>query len=56
MTIDEWLRNAQQDAERRGLEPLKPMLATLARATINLRKAADDHLPPAKQEETGADR
>lgn len=51
MTIEDWLRNAQEDAERRGLEPLKAMLDTLARSTINLRKAADQRLTSPKQQD-----
>ncbi|MBI4265144.1 MAG: hypothetical protein HY657_12280 [Acidobacteria bacterium] len=39
MTIKQWLDNATQDAERRGLPDLKPLLETLARATSALRSA-----------------
>jgi hypothetical protein len=39
MTIKSWLDNAVQDAERRGLPALKPLLETLARATSALRTA-----------------
>jgi hypothetical protein len=39
MTIKTWLDNAIQDAERRGLAPLRPMLEALARATSALRTA-----------------
>jgi hypothetical protein len=39
MTIKVWLENATQDAERRGLPALKPLLETLARATSSLRMA-----------------
>lgn len=39
MTIKTWLDNAIQDAERRALAPLRPMLETLARATSALRTA-----------------
>ena len=39
MTIKVWLDNAKQDAERRGLAALKPLLETLARATSSLRTA-----------------
>lgn len=51
VTIDRWLRAAQDDAERRGLPELRPLLDTLARSTRNLREAdlaarADaDHRP-----------
>jgi hypothetical protein len=39
MTIKTWLDAAVQDAERRGLPALKPLLETLARATSALRAA-----------------
>jgi hypothetical protein len=39
MTIKAWLDAAGQDAERRGLAALKPLLETLARATSALRTA-----------------
>lgn len=39
MTIRTWLDNAIQDAERRGLAVLRPMLETLARSTSALRTA-----------------
>jgi hypothetical protein len=39
MTIKSWLDAAMQDAERRGLAALKPLLETLARATAALRTA-----------------
>jgi hypothetical protein len=39
MTIKQWLDAAAQDAERRGLSPLRPMLEALARATSALRTA-----------------
>jgi hypothetical protein len=39
MTIKTWLEVATQDAERRGLPALKPLLETLARATATLRAA-----------------
>jgi hypothetical protein len=39
MTIKSWLDNAVQDAERRGLPALRPMLEALARATSALRTA-----------------
>ena len=39
MTIDAWLKSACDDAERRGLPDLKPLLETLARATAALREA-----------------
>jgi hypothetical protein len=39
MDLEDWLRSAVADAERRGLAELTPMLETLARATAALRKA-----------------
>ena len=39
MTIKVWLENAMQDAERRGLPALRPLLETLARSTSALRSA-----------------
>ena len=39
MTIKTWLDSAIQDAERRGLSSLRPILETLARATSALRSA-----------------
>jgi hypothetical protein len=39
MTVKAWLDAAVQDAERRGLSALKPLLETLARGTSALRTA-----------------
>lgn len=39
MTIKMWLENAMQDADRRGLPDLKPLLEALARAASALRTA-----------------
>jgi len=39
MTIKTWLEMAMQDAERRGLPDLKPLLEGLAKATSALRTA-----------------
>jgi hypothetical protein len=39
MTIKTWLDNAVQDAERRGLPQLRPLLEALARSTSALRTA-----------------
>ena len=39
MQIDVWLKNACEDADRRGLPELKPLLETLARSTAALRDA-----------------
>jgi len=40
MTIEDWLKAAVADAERRGLPELKPLLEGLAQATQLLRNAA----------------
>lgn len=40
MSVDEWLKAALADAERRGLPDLKPLLESLAAATRALRAAA----------------
>ncbi len=39
MTVDQWLRSAVGDAERRGLPELVSLLRMLAGATIALRAA-----------------
>jgi hypothetical protein len=39
MTIDEWLQNALQDADRRELPALRPLLEGLATSTKTLRAA-----------------
>ena len=39
MTIERWLKAAIEDAERRGLPELKPLLEGLAQATRTLRAA-----------------
>ena len=39
MSIEEWLKAAVADAERRGLPELKPLLEGLAQATRALRAA-----------------
>jgi hypothetical protein len=39
MELDDWLKAALADAERRGLADLQPMLDTLVRATRALRRA-----------------
>ncbi|MEQ1869671.1 MAG: hypothetical protein ABL961_06565 [Vicinamibacterales bacterium] len=48
MTIEQWLKAAIADAEKRGLPELKPLLEGLAAATTALRRAnfgghANDH-------------
>jgi hypothetical protein len=40
MTVQEWLKAAIADAERRGLPQLKPLLEGLAQSAEALRKAA----------------
>ena len=39
MTIKTWLELAAQDAERRGLQNMRPLFEALARATAALRMA-----------------
>lgn len=39
MMLKQWLDHAIQDAERRGLPELRPLLETLVRATFALRAA-----------------
>ena len=39
MTIDAWLKAACDDAEKRGLPNLKPLLESLARSMASLREA-----------------
>lgn len=42
MTVDDWLRMACADADRRGLTQLKSLLEGLARSTERLRAADRD--------------
>ena len=53
-SIDAWLRAACADADRRGLQELKPLLEALARSTAALRAADDAHrsaaAPPSSKE------
>jgi hypothetical protein len=45
--IDAWLRSAIDDAERRGLPELRPLLEGLALSTARLRAADwNDRVPP----------
>jgi hypothetical protein len=37
MSIDDWLKAACEDADRRGLADLKPLLESLARSMAALR-------------------
>jgi hypothetical protein len=39
MSIDDWLHSAIEDAERRGLPQLRPLLESLAQAMRELRAA-----------------
>ncbi len=41
MTVHDWLKSAIEDAERRDLPALKPLLEAIAKSTEALRKAAD---------------
>lgn len=55
MTIKNWLDGAVQDAERRGLPALKPLLEALARATSALRDAEWNGDATGEREEPVAD-
>ena len=39
MTVQDWLKSAIADAERRGLVALKPLLEAIAKSTEALREA-----------------
>ena len=54
MTIDAWLEKSLQDAERRGLPALKPLLEALARSMSALRAAdwSDDIAPNVRDSPT----
>jgi hypothetical protein len=53
-SVDHWLRAAVEDAERRGLPELRPLLDGLAQATITLRSADwNDTMPGGGREEGG---
>jgi len=54
MDLDDWLKDALADAERRGLTELRPLLETLARATRALR-VADWNTSPLDVREGPAD-
>jgi hypothetical protein len=54
MDIDSWLEAAIEDAERRGLPELKPLLEGLAQATRALRAA--DFNDDARDESYGTPR
>jgi hypothetical protein len=51
--LDAWLASAIEDAERRGLPELKPLLEGLARSTAALR-AADAELDETSDPDSGA--
>jgi hypothetical protein len=46
MTIEDWFAGACEDADRRGLPELKPLLASLADATRGLRSVDWDAAAP----------
>lgn len=46
-SVEQWLKNAIADAERRGIPELKPLLEGLAQATSALRDAAPGGRPDA---------
>jgi hypothetical protein len=54
MDINAWLKAACDDAERRGLAGLKPLLETLARSTAALREADAAARGIAPHEEQGS--
>jgi hypothetical protein len=39
MTVEQWLKDACADADRRGLPELKPLLESLVAPTVTLRTA-----------------
>ena len=39
LAVEAWLRRAVEDAERRGMPELKPLLEGLAESTVSLRRA-----------------
>jgi hypothetical protein len=56
MTVDQWLRGAVGDAERRQIPEVVPLLEKLAKVTARLRAAdwnlhADDPLPEPETDE-----
>jgi hypothetical protein len=53
-SVDRWLRAAVEDADRRGLPELRPLLEGLAQATVALRSADwNDTMPGGGREEGG---
>ena len=55
MNIDDWLRAACADAEKRGLGELRPLLESLARSTTALRQADTTPDAPATDARTDAE-
>jgi hypothetical protein len=48
--VDRWLRAAVEDAERRGLPELRPLLEGLAQSTMALRSADwNDKMPEPRE-------
>lgn len=56
MTLEQWLENANADADRRGLPELKPLLSGLAQATRVLRAADWNDLAGAVRQQTDVER
>jgi hypothetical protein len=50
--LDDWLASAIEDADRRGLPELKPLLEGLARSTAALREA-DAEVDEASDRDSG---
>jgi hypothetical protein len=49
-SVDRWLRAAVEDAERRGLPELRPLLEGLAQSTMALRSADwNDKVPEPRE-------
>ena len=47
MRVEDWLKAAIADAERRGLPQLKPLLEAIAKSTAALRLASGEERPSA---------
>lgn len=56
MTTDAWLKGAVEDAERRGLPDLKPILETLAKAITTVRAADFSQSPVVSPQSSDASR
>lgn len=49
-SVAAWLRAAEEDAHRRGLSELKPLLESLAASTLALRRGDwNEHVPSSEQ-------